>query len=182
MKEKELFEHPIKIYFATAVHEALDHQLGIHECEVEDYLTGMLITFLHLDSVYRVRDRQGRPVTAVADMVLEGDIRFNADSFGREREVHRHIGDFLLFWSGLFPEYLPTLKSPVGRDALLDPIGQGRHSYHVASTFEHDPYQAESKVLRKLSDDFESYRYGLGLVRASFEGFRLQGWPDGFSA
>ncbi len=182
MKGKEGYEHPIKIYFATAVHEALAQRMGLFECEVEDYLTGMLLAFLHLDSVYSVHDRQGRPVTSVTDMVLEGDVRFNADSFDREREVHRHIGDFLLFWSGLFPEFLPTLKSPSGKDALLDPVGQGRMSYHVASTFEHDPYRDEARVLRKLSEDFVTYQYGLGLVRASFEGFRLQGWPDGFEA
>jgi hypothetical protein len=174
--------HPIKSYFATAVHRALTDELDIHESEVEEYLTDMLVTFLRVDSVYAVRDREGRAVTSVCEMMLEGDVRFHADSFDREREVHRHIGDFLLFWSGLFPEFLPTLRSPGSKDALLDPIRQGRLSYHVASTFEHAPYGDEARVLRKLSNDFEAYQHSLGLVRASFEGFRRQGWPDGFSA
>lgn len=174
--------HQIRLYFAEAIHDAIQRQLGLHEFEVERYLTNMLVTFLHVDSVYGIRDREGRAVTAVTDMIVEGDIRLNADSFDREREVHRHVGDFLLFWSGMFPEFMPMLKSPAGRDALLDPVGQGRHSYQVAGSFEHDPYTEESRVLRKLADDFRTYQYGLGLVRAGFEGFRRQGWPNGFPA
>jgi hypothetical protein len=172
----------IRQYFATALQKAMEGRLGIHEAAVEMYLTNMLVSFMHVDSVYGIKDRQGRSVTAVTDMIVEGDVRLNADSFAREREVHRHVGDFLLFWSGMFPEFIPLLKSPAGRDALLDPVGQGRHSYYVASSFEHDPYIEESKILRKLSDHFEAYQYGLGLVRAGFEGFRRQGWPDGFPA
>ncbi|HWD40835.1 MAG TPA: hypothetical protein VG944_18450 [Fimbriimonas sp.] len=175
-------EHPIRLYFANAINDAFEGRLGIYEEEVEEYLTSMLVAFLHLDSVYGLHDKQGRSVTSVAEMVMEGDIRLNADSFDREREVHRHIGDFLLFWSGLFPEYLRYIKAPLGKDALLDPVGQGRMSYKVASSFEHDPYGNESKVLRRLSEKFETYQYGLGFVRAGFEGFRRQGWPDGFNA
>jgi hypothetical protein len=55
-------------------------------------------------------------------------------------------------------------------------------SYHVASTFEFEPYGREAKVLRKLSEEFEGYRFGLGVVRAGFEGFSKLGWPNGFEA
>jgi hypothetical protein len=134
MKEKISSDHPLRVYFAEAVHEAFDSRLGIHESDVEDYLTSMMIAFLHLDEIYGIKNKEGQPVTAISDMVVEGDIRMNADSFLREREVHRHIGDFLLFWSGLFPEHLQYIKSPAGPDALLDPVGQGRMSPAPLST------------------------------------------------
>jgi hypothetical protein len=175
-------DQQIKIFFADAVHDAMDRFADDSDGEVEAYLTRMLVEFLRMDGVYCVKNRFGDPVSTVAEMLCEGDIRLNANSFNREREVHRHIGDFLLFWSGLFPEYLPNLKSPAGKDALLDPVGQGRMSYHVASTFEFEPYSQEAKVLRKLSQEFETYQYGLGIVRAGFEGFHRQGWPNGFEA
>lgn len=175
-------DEPIRAYFSEAIHDAIAVRAGLTDSEVESYLTKMLVEFLRMDGVYGVKNKFGKPVTSVSEMLLEGDIRYNADSFAREREVHRHIGDFLLFWSGLFPEYLPHLISPAGQDALLDPVGQGRMSYHVASTFEHRPYEKESRVLRRLSDDFDAYRYGLGIVRAGFEGFRRQGMPRGFEA
>jgi hypothetical protein len=172
-------DEPIRMYFAQAIHDAMESHANLSDSEVESYLTKMLVEFLRMDGVYGLKNKFGKPVCSVSDMIREGDIRFNADSFAREREVHRYIGDFLLFWSGLFPEYLPHLKSPAGKDALLDPIGQGRMSYHVASTFEYEPYGQEAKVLRKLSEEFDAYRFGLGIVRSGFEGLPSFGWGHG---
>lgn len=163
-------DHPIRAYFADAVHHSLHDRLGLREIEdVEQYLANLLAAFLHNDRIFAIRNLDGRPVEAVAEMVMEGDVRLNADSFEREREVHKHIGDFLLFWSGLFPEFLD-------RDPLIDPVRQGQASYHIVSTFEHDPFGREAPMFRKLSRDFEAFRIGLGLVRSSFEGFSRRDW------
>jgi hypothetical protein len=137
---------------------------------VENYLTELLVRFVHQDSLQAIHDASGHPVNTIAEMLEEGDIRLKADSFDRERQVHRHIGDLLLFWSGVFPEILTMRPSPVGVDVCLDPIGQGRHSYYVASTFNHPPYEEESQIFRALSEGFEDYRYGLTLVRTEFIG------------
>ena len=107
MKSEITGDHPIWIYFNGAIHDSLRTRLGVEESqEIETYLTQMLVDFLHNDAIYAIRDATGRPVRSIAEMMAEGDVRLNADSFDREREVHRHIGDFLLFWSGLFPEYI----------------------------------------------------------------------------
>ena len=163
-------DHPIRAYFAESLHGPLV-RLGLDENEVEAYLTEMLVRFLHQDGVYAIRDAFGSRVETVTEMAAEGDIRLNADSFDREREVHRHIGDFLLFWSGLFPESLDRLTAPTGLDALLDPIRQGQMSYYLVSTFDHGDYAREAPVFRRLSDEFEGYRESLYLVRETFEGF-----------
>lgn len=182
MKGKPAEDHPIRHYFAEALHDSLSVKLGLRHEDVEIYLCQMLVEFLHHDGIYGVRDATGRRVESVVEMLIEGDVRLNADSFDREREVHRHIGDFLLFWSGIFPEFLKAMKSPSGKDALLNPIEQGRFSYHVASTFDHGDYAKEAPVFRKLSAEFDTYIYGLSLVRASFRGISGSGWRDGFSA
>ncbi|AIE85570.1 hypothetical protein [Fimbriimonas ginsengisoli] len=162
--------HPIRAYFAETLHDSLA-RLGLDQSEVERYLAEMLVRFIHQDGIYSIRDAYGARVESVAEMVAEGDVRLKADSFAREREVHRHIGDFLLFWSGVFPEFLPRMKSPTGMDALLDPIRQGQFSYYVASTFDHGDYAEDAPVFRRLSQEFEGYRIGLSLVRDRFEGF-----------
>jgi hypothetical protein len=176
--------HPLRAFLADALDESLNHRLGIDEGEdVKEYLVGMLVRFLHTDSIFDIRNAQGRRVESVTEMVVEGDVRGNADSFEREREVHQHIGDFLLFWSGVFPEFLQYLKAPTSRDALVDVIEQGRFSYHVASTFEYPPHEREAETFKKLSAHFVEYQYGLRLVRSSFDGFAHQlDWADGFRA
>ena len=175
--------HPLRMYFAEALHHSLHQRLGMRETEdVERYLVDMMIAFLHDDRIFAIRNPEGRRVESVAEMIVEGDVRLNANSFDREREVHKHIGDFLLFWSGLFPEFLDRLKSPGSKNSILDYVRQGQFSYHVVSTFEHDPYGEEAPTFKKLSEEFEGLRIGLSLVRASFDGFAKQGWTNGFEA
>jgi hypothetical protein len=183
MQRQTFDDHPIRQFFSRALHDCLSDKLQLTEAEnVEPYLVNMLVNFIHQDAIFTIRDCEGRRLSSFAEMIAEGDIRLNANSFDRERQVHRHIGDLLLFWSGLFPEFVQKIKSAPGPDALLNPVEQGRMSYYVASTFDQDPYTQEARVLRTLSEGFEDYRYGLALVRASFEGFARQGWPNGFEA
>ena len=174
---------PIRSFFHEALHESFEEKASLeHDSSVLDYLEDMLVEFVHQDGIFSVRDPFGRRVESVAEMMLEGDVRYNANSFERERQVHKHIGDFVLFWSGVFPEFLLRLKSPSSKDFLIDYTQQGKFSYHVVSTFEHPPYDKEAGTFKKLSEEFEKYQYGLSLVRASFEGFARQGWFDGFQA
>jgi hypothetical protein len=164
-------DHPIRIFFAQALHECLNERSSSGEegaGAVESYLVDMLVRFLHQDGIHAIRDATGRQVTSIPELLAEGDIRLRADSFERERQVHRHIGDFLLFWSGMFPESMPMMAAQSGLDSILDPVGQGRMSYRVASTFDHPPHEQEASIFRSLSDGFEHYRYGLTLVRSEF--------------
>jgi len=183
MKGNLSSDHPLRHYFVEALHDTFRGEPSIDSSDdIEAYLSEMLVSFIDMENLYELRDPFGRRLDSVTEMMLEGDIRINADSFDREREVHRHIGDFLLFWSGLFPEFLIQMKAPGSKDVLLDPVRQGSFSYHVVSTFEHGAYAHEAPIFKKLSRHFENYQYGLNLVRASFEGFARQGWTDGFKA
>jgi hypothetical protein len=65
------------------------------------------------------------------------------------------------------------LRSVFSRDHLIDYPTQGKRSYYIASTFEGDPYRDEAPVLRRLSQEFELYAYGLHQVRREWERARL---------
>lgn len=151
-------EHPIRDFFAEALHTSLDRHVGCDE-QIETYLIDLLVDFLHHDRLYAIRDRAGRRVVSVSEMLQEGEVTDRADSFCREREVHKHIGDYLLFCGGMFPEMLS--------DQGVDIDRQGRESYFIASTFSHSPFTQESRLLAKLSESFPDYRFGLKVVRDS---------------
>ena len=102
-------------------------------------------------------------------MLMESDVQLNAQSFSREREVHKHIGDFALFWTGVYPEALAGLRSSMRKDHLIDYVEQGKKSYYIASTFDYGDWRREAAVLRHLSSDFEMCMYGLNLVRKEWE-------------
>jgi hypothetical protein len=101
----------------------------------------------------------------VADMIEEADQR----QAQPKRELHRHIGDFTLFWSGLYPEGLKRLQSPFNKDHLIDYEEQGKNSYLIASRFEQEPFVEEAAVLRRLSNEYEICREGLQLVRQELD-------------
>lgn len=169
MSERISADHPIRELFSSVVERTFYRRLGIGEPEISNYVANVLVDFTHRDSVFRISDASGRRLEEVAEMLVEGDVSLNATSFDREREVHKHIGDFTLFWTGVYPEALRLFRASCRRDHLVDYVEQGRKSYQIASTFQHGDYAQEAPVLRRLSDDFEVCMYGLHLVREEMD-------------
>ena len=151
------------------VERAFVQTLGVYEPHVAEYLADVLADFAHRDQVYKIKDLSGKPLEEVADMLLHADVRLAATSFNREREVHKHIGDFTLFWAGVYPESLPRLQARTRRDHLLDYVQQGRNSYAIAASHDYGDYRREAQTLQKISDEFELCLYGLHSVRKQMD-------------
>ena len=160
-------DHPLRRLFAGYTEQTFINMLGVGDPRLIDYLSELLARFIHLDTVYRLRNAQGRRLEEVAEMVIEAE---GLPPEGRtRREVHRHIGDFTLFWTGVYPERLRRLRDALSKDHFIDYCAQGKRSYYIASTFADDPYREEAPVLRRLSAEFELCAYGLNQVRREWE-------------
>lgn len=157
--------------FGAVVEKTFVQTLGVYNSGVVDYLSGVLADFAHVRQVYKVRDLEGRPLEQIADMLRRADVRWEASSFNQEREVHKHIGDFALFWAGLYPESLPRLQAQSRRDHLLDYVQQGKSSYAIAASHDYGEYRQEAPVLKTLSEEFELCLYGLHGVRREMDGW-----------
>lgn len=162
-------DHPIRQLFFTLVQQTFQCKLGENSPEVSRYLSDVLVNFTHRDQIFAIRNAQGKHLEEVAEMLVEGDVTLNASSFEREREVHKHIGDFTLFWTGVYPEMLRYLRTSSRTDHLIDYVEQGRKSYRIASTFQYGPYVAEATLLRHLAERFELYVHGLHMVRKELD-------------
>lgn len=162
-------DHPLRRLFEELVRRAFAESLRLSDPAVTRYVADVLTRFTHMDQLYRLRDARGRRLEEVAEMLMEGDVLLNARSFLREREVHRHIGDFTLFWTGVYPEALRFLRAATRKDHLVDYVAQGRQSYRIASQFDMGEFREEAQTLRKLSDWFEYCMLGLTLVRREWE-------------
>jgi hypothetical protein len=147
--------------FAALVENTFHVDLGVADPRVIDYLADMLVRFVRIDSIFRVRNAEGRRLEELAEMMLEAEER----QAKPKREIHRHIGDFALFWAGLYPEALKKRRSPLTKDHLIDYCEQGKRSYYIASTFDDEPFEHEAPVLRRLSHDFELCSFGLNRIR-----------------
>jgi len=158
--------------FNTLTERSFEKRLDYPDREVIRYLADLLTDFIHIDNVYKIRAATGRRVEEVAEMLLEADLFSRAESLDRERDVHKHIGDFTLFMTGIFPEYvrrLRTSKAVLNRDALVDYIKTGKRSYWIVSEHTYGAYSKTSPLFRKLSKDFELCVFGLGYVRDDLE-------------
>ncbi len=162
-------DHPLRTMFVSMVERAFLFNLGVFDSAVTNYVADVLTDFSHMKTVYKVRNLSGVTLNEVADMLLEADVRLNATSFNREREVHKHIGDFALFWTGVFPDALPRMQASTRKDVLIDYVEQGRASYAIAASFDHGVYQDQAPILKRLSDEFELCMHGLNMVRKDLD-------------
>ena len=148
-------------FFTALTEHTFQVELGVADPPLTDYLSDVLYRFVGFKSIYRIRNAVGKRLEDVAEMMAEAEQR----TARPKREIHRHIGDFTLFWSGVFPEALKRLQGADRRDHLIDYCEQGKRSYFIASTFDGDPYDGEAQVLRRISEQFELCSYGLNRVR-----------------
>ncbi len=164
--------HPLRQLFGALTEKSFTEHLGWPDLNVTEYVSNLLVEFSHTDQLYKIQNKQGRPVDSVVEMLFESELLLEAHTLDREREVHRHIGDFTLFMAGLFPEYLRRLKTAgliYHKDFLVDYVKTGKRSYGLVADYGvYDPDQ-DSPLFRKLSENFELCVTGLGFVRSDLD-------------
>ena len=166
--------HPLHRLFRGLTEYAFMNELGIGDPSLVGYVAELLASFVPSQALWQIRDSQGRYLSQVTAMIAEAE---SAADSTRRRECHRHVGDFTLFWTGVYPEALAKLQGPSKADALVNYQQQGKRSYHLASTLSGSSDQGY--VLRRLSDQFELCAFGLSRVRREWEKFEGESLPPG---
>jgi hypothetical protein len=165
--------HPLRQLFCVLTERSFTEQLGWPDMNVAQYVSNLLVDFTHVDRLYTIRNERGEQVDSVLDLLYESEVLLQAQSMERECEVHRHIGDFTLFMTGLFPEYLRRLKTAgliYHKDFLVDYVKTGKRSYGIVAQFPSSPSSDDKGPLfQKLSDNFELCVTGLGFVRSELD-------------
>jgi hypothetical protein len=154
----------VRRFFTGITEYAFHARLGVADPPLVDYIAELLVRFVRSDEIYPVRSVRGQRLMAVTDMLAEAQHREGP----ARQQVHRHIGDFTLFWTGVYPEVIDGLRRG-GKDALIDYQEQGKRAYWIASTIPVEKEVATPDVLKRLSENFELCVYGLGEVRRQRE-------------
>jgi hypothetical protein len=158
-------DHPIKHLFSGLVEHAFQTELGMCDPALADYVADLLVAFVRMDEMSIARDAAGRPVGEIAEMIGKWTAARELPLGDRDRFLHRRIGDYTLFWSGVYPEGVGRCTGPLWRDLMIEYISFGKRSYAIASELTPPNEKPPARLLRRLSEDFESCVYGLGLVR-----------------
>ncbi|WP_337173944.1 hypothetical protein [Paludisphaera sp.] len=160
--------HPLHRMFRGLTESTFMTELGLGDPSLVGYVSNLLASFTPAPALGRIRDREGRPLFEVARILAEAE---SAEDEERRAECHRHLGDFALFWTGLYPEALNRMTAGTA-DGLLDYQYQGKRSYYLASTL--GPGD-DRPVLRSLSEHFELCAFGLSKVRGELDRLEAEG-------
>ena len=147
--------------------------MGIADPPLVEYISSLLVRFIRNDIFYELPGAPGVAVTDLTDMLTDAQKRSGAQA----RKEYRHIGDYTLFWTGVYPEALRKFQGPVRKDYLLDYRQSGKRAYLIASSIRSDALDKESELLQRLSHEYESCVEGLGQVRRAWEGSSGHGVP-----
>jgi hypothetical protein len=147
--------HPVRQMFHTLTERGLQ-QSNLSDGEIHQYLSNLLVEFIYVENLFKLRDETGRRLEYVMDMLEKAE-----DSVTHEkRDIYKHVGDFTLFILGLFPESLSHGRRCISQNYYAD---HGRRSYMIV--WELENYRSAVAIFRKLSEQFESCVYSLNWVR-----------------
>jgi len=159
--------HPLQQLFLDLVSRNFAQGVGLRNQELSGYVAAMLTEFCEVEQLCKIRDAAGRALNDAGEMLLESDPVYGpAPSFDRERQVRKHIGDYTLFFTGMFPESINHFRLRRKRmEGFIDFIKAGKESYYIVSKFEFFEYAKVAPLFARLSQEFERCVYGLNLVK-----------------
>ncbi len=137
--------------------------LGIYDAKLAAYLADVLTRFARTEKLYVLRNLSGERLTTVVEMLLqaEGHAHPDSESFNPyfEREIRRHIGDYTLFMTGIFREYVQHL-------GVMDLyLTQGKDNYRLVGELDEMAERNDFDFFTYLARKFEHVSGGLHYMK-----------------
>ena len=150
---------PPSVIFYVLVRQAL-LEGGIDDENTSDYVASMLVSFGRAGRAYRISGEDDSEFHYLTDMISE--LR-SAD--GRRRFLLRvHMGDFALWMSGLFPDYLEARTRRKGAPPISYFEELGATGYRGASESLEAGELGMDTVLRDVANQFSAVRTALNRI------------------
>jgi hypothetical protein len=144
-------------FFRGLAEHAFHGQLGVVDPPLVEYVSTLLVRFIRAEGL--------RPLPAT-DAVAGGEVvrmlgRVPKASSDAAVDDYRQIGDYTLFWTGLYPEALRRVQQ-------IDYRLAGKRAYWIASTLEPEDAADERLLLERLSHEYDICVAGLAEVRRAW--------------
>ena len=112
--------HPLRRLFTGLVEHAFCAEVGMCDPGLTEYVTDLLVSFTHIDRLNLIRNASGKRLEQVAGMLAVASEEQAATPLERDRVMYRHIGDYTLFWAGVYPEQLKLVtRDPSDRKSVV---------------------------------------------------------------
>ncbi len=146
----------LKSYFSKLVNMSFFDLGKEKDDKAAIYLTDMLTDFARTEKLYKITDSEGKKVQTIVDMHLQNQHNTNNKT---QRELRKYMGDFSLFMSGIFREYVDK------HSYLSYYVNEGMKSYFVVSRLDLEMGKGDPVIFSKLSRDFQFYSGALDHMR-----------------
>ena len=169
-------ERSLRQFFDDLIWRHFVDDMRLEEPGLTQYVSDLLANFVDIKNLYQIRNALGERLEDVGEMLIESNPMLAAPSFVRERAVRKHVGDYTLFMTGLFPESVAKSRQTKRPrlDAFVDFVQAGKESYAIVSSFDQFEYRYEAPLFRRLSENFETCVVGLNLVKQDLEQFQRE--------
>jgi hypothetical protein len=180
--EKRPADNKLQDFFLKMVRQSF-WQLGINDATVARYVAEVLAEFARSDNLFRMRGQRGRKLDSVVEMLAaKPEEPANQDAILNERSRRKYVGDYALFMSGIFRNYITS------KGYLSYYLEEGSRSYWTVSELDASLYRTGFILFQELSKKFEYYSGALDYTRKAyfatepgedpFAGFlrQLEGW------
>jgi hypothetical protein len=153
---------PLARFFDRATRQTFG-DLRLDDEQAARYLTELLTRFARTDALRAADLLPGLRLDTVVDALLHIERSWEWGSPGfaptEERTVRRHIGDYTLFMSGLFPDHVQRVA------AASYYRHEGQRAYRFLSETARTGAETEAALFRRLADRFEQWAGALTYMR-----------------
>jgi hypothetical protein len=159
--------NPLQQLFMELVGRHYAEEIGLRDPQLVNYVAQLLAEFCDVEQLFNIRNGAGTSLADVGEMLMESNPVYGpAPSFDRERQVRKHIGDYALFFAGMFPESINHFRLRRNRvENFIDWMQAGKESYYIVSKFDCFEYTKVAPLFASLSSHFEQCVFGLNRVK-----------------
>lgn len=161
------------LFIYVGVRHAL-RRVGIDDPQLSDYLSALLLEFGARDRALRIAPRDDQVYRYVSDIVA--DLELVADA-RRAFLLRAHLGNFSLWLSGVFPDYIAARRVRHGGPDLSYYEEMGARGFRLASDHQLAKEWDLTGLYHRAAESFERLRVGLNRL-SDFVFFRTHSSPD----
>src|SRR5687768_980094 len=146
------------VFYVLVRHALLEH--GISDRLMADYLSALLMNYSQGKRAYRVDEKDDTEYYYLVDLVTAA-----GSATGHHRFLlHAHLGDFALWLSGLFPDYITARVQRRGAPGIEYYENLGATGYRMAGDSSDAMRNGMKQVYLSCADAFPDLRVALNAI------------------
>jgi hypothetical protein len=143
------------VFYVLVRHALLEH--GITDRLIADYLAALLLEYSKGKRAYRVDDSDPTEYGYLVDLMTAAESATGHTRF----MLHAHLGDFALWLSGLFPDYITSRVQKRGAPGIQYYESLGANGYRNAAISMDAARSGMNQVYISCADAFPDLRVAL---------------------